>query len=98
MTDLRLLAKRFAATARRNEDAVVLLAGIVALSAVAAGVCGLALWLLPGAPAWAVKLVILGGSLAVSCLALLWISAQGPKGGGVMGLLKLKRLRDPPPG
>lgn len=80
---LRTIASAIAS----QEDAIVLLAGILAYGAVSAGGCGLALWLMPTAPPWAVKSVFLGGALAVFCLVLLTISAQVPKV-GIMGILK----------
>lgn len=67
-----------------RETEIVLLVGIVSLAGVASGLCGMSLWLLPDSPAWAVKLVVLSGALAVACLGFLKVRAEGR---GILGIL-----------
>lgn len=61
----------------------LLVAGGVGGALVAVGACGIALWIFPTAPPWAVKAIVLGGSVAVFALGglriqkLLWYGSLG---------------------
>lgn len=82
---------RLVTAIKRRERLLVLLAGLAGVIAVSAGLCGIALWIFPTAPPWAVRSIVAGGALSSACLG--WRGLVDTLGHGALGLMREGRRR-----